>query len=300
MRALRQCKTMVREALQGLWRNKAMGLASAVSITAVLLIFGIVLLMLLNVNKMVFDVGNRLDKVVLYLTDQVTPNEAQVMISDLETDPRVREVTYTSKEEALKDLKEQFGEDSYIFESLPEGYSLPASLTVSLKDISNVSALAEELGSMDGVDRVRYFNDLVERMITITDYVRIAGMAVVGILFFVAIVLIHNTIKVALTNRHREIQIMKYVGARNRYISGSFLLEGIFFGLTGALLATGILSWGYDRFIHGMGQQFVNFMGMQFFPLDVVVPDMLIIFICLGVGIGYLGSAISVKRFLDV
>ena len=70
MRALRQCKTMVREALQGLWRNKAMGLASAVSITAVLLIFGIVLLMLLNVNKMVFDVGNRLDKVVLYLTAQ--------------------------------------------------------------------------------------------------------------------------------------------------------------------------------------------------------------------------------------
>lgn len=299
MRILRQFKNMLKEAVQGLWRNKAMGTASTISITAVLLIFGIVLLLVLNVNKIVFDAGSKLDKVVLYLEDEVTEQQRDDLISTIEKNDKVKSVSYTSKEEALEDLKESFEDEQYILEGLP-GNPLPASLTVEVGNLEDANAVVDEVKDFPGIYKVQYFDELVEKMITISKGVQIGGGIVVLVLLFVAIVLIHNTIKIALTNRHREIEIMKYVGAKNGYISGPFLIEGMFFGLIGALLASAIIYFSYGYLYERANLQLVNIIGSNFVAPELFLTDLIIIFACLGIGIGYLGSVISVTRFLDV
>ncbi|MDO5713034.1 MAG: permease-like cell division protein FtsX [Tissierellia bacterium] len=299
MRTLRQFKNILKEAVKGLWRNKAMGTASIISITAVLLIFGIVLLMILNVNKIVFDAGTKLDKVVLFLEDEVTEQQKDDLIGTIETNKKVKSVSFTSKEEALEEYKKSFEDEEYIFEGLP-GNPLPASLTVEVENLEDANQVVNEVKDFPGVYKVQYFDEVVEKMIKISKGVQIGGGLVVFILIFVAIVLIHNTIKIALTNRHREIQIMKYVGAKNQYISGPFLLEGMFFGLIGALLGLGILYFVYGQLFQKANLQMVNIIGSEFISPYLIFTDLIIIFACLGIGIGYLGSVISVSRFLDV
>lgn len=299
MRILRQFKTMLREGLQGLWRNKAMGLASVISITAVLLIFGIVMLLVLNVNKIVFDAGSKLDKVVIFLEDSVTEAQRKDLIKAIKENDKVKSVTFTSKEQALESLKNTLDDEQYILEGLDEN-PLPTSLTVEVENLEDAKSVVDSVKSFPGIYKVRYFDDVVEKMIKISRGVQIGGGIVVAVLLFVAIVLIHNTIKIALTNRRREIQIMKYVGAKNGYISGPFLFEGMVFGLLGAVFASIIVYYAYGALFEHANLELVKIIGSNFVAPDLFLKDMAIIFGCLGIGIGYLGSTISVTRYLDV
>ena len=299
MKILRQCKNILKEGFKGLWRNKGMGLASIVSITAVLLIFGMVLFMVLNLNKIVFDAGKKLDKVVVFLEDEVTEQQKADLVGAIEKNDKVNAVTYKSKEEALEEAKKSFEDEEYIFEGLP-GNPIPASLTIEVENLADAKSVVEDIKGFGGIYKVQYYDDVVEKMIKISKGVQIGGGLVVLVLIFVAIVLIHNTIKIALTNRHREIQIMKYVGAKNGYISGPFILEGMFFGLIGALLGLGILYAVYDYGFEKANFQILNIIGSEFISPQLIFFDLIVIFACLGMGIGYLGSVISVSRFLDV
>lgn len=300
MRTLRQIKNILREGFVGMWRNFGMTTASIVSITFVLIIFGIISLLVLNVEEIVHESGEKLQKIVVFLDDGLTEDQIQNLGKEFQNMEGVTKVDYTSKDQALEDMKDRLKGDEYILEGLPNN-PLPVSFTLHLKNLDNGYRVAKQSEKMDGVYKVQYYNDLVNRMLKVYQGVRYGGAGIITVLFIISMVLIHNTIRIALQNRSKEIQIMRYVGANNYYIRGPFLVEGILFGLFAGLLATLVLFFAYQFVFNRFNPQLINVLGIGLFSPDRSLSlDLAIILASLGMGIGYLGSIISVTRHLDV
>jgi cell division transport system permease protein len=121
-----------------------------------------------------------------------------------------------------------------------------------------------------------------------------------GALVAVSIFIISNTIKLTVAARKREIQIMKYVGATNGYIKGPFVIEGVLFGLIGALLSIVLVYYGYGYFFKSVGDNLYSMFTIILIEPKAILLDLSIIFIAIGTGIGSIGSLVSMKRFLNV
>lgn len=300
MKILRQFKNIIREGFVGMWRNFGMTAASVVSITFVLLMFGIISLLVLNVEQVVFESGAKLQKIVVFFENN-TPEEKLVQVEkQFQEMDGVDGVEFTNQDQALDEMKDRLKGDDYILEGLPEN-PLPVSFTLHLRSLDDGEKVAKEAKAIPGVYKVQYFNDLVDNMLRIYRGVRQSGTVVVGILLLIAIILIHNTIRITLQNRQREIQIMRYVGANNYYIRGPFLIEGLFFGLFAGILSCLVLYFLYQYAYNRFNPQLLNILGVGFYKLTKRMSlDLFLILASLGMGIGYLGSVISVTRHLDV
>ena len=301
MRWIRQFGNNIKEAFQGIARNKGMSLLSVISIMAVLVLFGVVVLLVLNMTGIVNETEKKVDKVVVYLTDDASEEAIQDIISKAESTGYVKDVSFTSKEQAWDDFSEnmELSNDAYFLEGMEEN-PLPASLTLQLSNIKQAKAVANTLQNMPGVYQVDYLNELIGKIVQVNDWVRILGVVIVAILLIIAIVLIHNTIKSTIANRSQEIQIMKYIGASNGYIRRPLLIEGLVFGVVAGALALVLVYLGYKG-MFGMFDERLNvLMGLKLIRPEDMLQDMAIMFLCIGVGVGLIGSSLSLKRFLNV
>ncbi|MDD7362552.1 MAG: permease-like cell division protein FtsX [Peptoniphilus sp.] len=301
MRFLRQLGNNIKEAFQGIFRNKGMSALSIISIMAVLVLFGVVMLLILNMTGLVNETENKVDKVVVYLTDNAGEEEIQQIISTAEATGYVKDSSFTSKEQAWEKFSENLdlSNDSYFLEGMDEN-PLPASITLTLSDIKQAKSVAQSVQDSPGVYQVDYLNELIGKIVQLNDWVRTMGVVVVAILLVIAVVLIHNTVKSTISNRSHEIQIMKYIGASNGYIRRPLLIEGLIFGIVAGAIALALVYFGY-RSVFGMFNERLNvMMGMKLIQPRLILKDMSIIFVCIGVGVGLIGSSLSLSRYLDV
>ncbi len=298
MKFLRQCINVLKEGLKSLWRNKAMGFASTISIAAMLILFGFISLMVLNLNTIVYQTTGKVDKVIFYLKDNIGADKVNDIIQNIGKEENVRNISYVSKEMAMDSLKEQFKDKSSVFDNFDIS-KLPASLVVEMKSLEKSRDLIEKVKDFDGIDKYSFMGDLVDKMASIKRGVKVLGAGIVAVLVFVSIVIINNTIKVAVSNRKKEISIMKYVGASNSYIRGPFLIEGITFGIIGAILAFLVINTGYSK-LYTIIMREISSMDLKLASPKLIAFDLLTIFLSIGVGIGYLGSLMSTKKFMDV
>ncbi|HBT49671.1 MAG TPA: ABC transporter permease, partial [Caldanaerobacter subterraneus] len=160
-----------------------------------------------------------------------------------------------------------------------------------------IKDIADEIKGINGVDKVSYGQDVVEKLLGIIRIIRIVGLAIISILFVISIVIISNTIKLGVFARRREINIMKYIGATDWFIRWPFLIEGIVLGLLGALLSVGVLALMYGYTLDYVNSRLIVF---NLLPLSDVIKDMALYFALLGSLIGAIGSGLSIKRFLNV
>ena len=278
-----------------------MSLLSVISTMAVLVLFGVVLLLILNMTGLVNETEKKVDKVVVYLTDTATEENVQEIISTAEATGYVKDASFTSKEQAWDDFAEnlELSNDSYFLDGMDEN-PLPASITLQLSSIEEAKTVAQSVQSMSGVYQVDYLNELIGKIVQLNDWVRILGVIVVAILIIIAVVLIYNTVKSTISNRSHEIQIMKYIGASNGYIRRPLLIEGLVFGLIAGAIALALVYFGYQG-IYGLFDERLNIlMGMKLIQPRLILKDMAIIFVCIGVGVGLIGSSLSLGRYLDV
>ena len=301
MRWFRQFANNIKEAFQGIARNKGMSLLSVISIMAVLVLFGVVVLLVLNMTGIVNETEKKVDKVVVYLNDDANEDSIRAIIKKAEGTGYVKDVSYTSKEQAWQDFSKnmELTNDAYFLEGMEEN-PLPASVTLQLSNIKQAKTVANTLQGMPGVYQVDYLNELIGKIVQINDWVRILGVAVVAILLIIAIVLIHNTIKSTIANRSQEIQIMKYIGASDGYIRRPLLIEGMFFGVVAGALALVLVYLGYKGMFGLFDEKLNVLMGLRLIRPTDMLKDMAIMFLCIGVGVGLIGSSLSLKRFLDV
>lgn len=296
--SFRILKNIVKQGFQGMWRNRGMGLASVSSITAVLVILGLVLIMILSINNVVIDTKNKFDEVQIFLEDDISDEQLDRIESKTKDVQGVLSVIFQSKDQALEIMKKEWEEDAYLLEGL-ETNPLPNTIVVQLEDIEYADLVVENVKGLPGIEEIKYNKDIIEKLVLFANYVRGGGLIIIGILVFVSVFIISNTIKITVTARRREIDIMKYVGATNGYIRGPFIIEGLLFGLIGAIISILIVNYGYGYFFNRVNDRLYVLFTVYLVPPKALVKDVSIIFTAMGAGIGALGSLVSLKRFLN-
>ena len=273
-----------------------MSLASIFSIVAMLLILGLFFVITVNINLFTEVVKQDYDQVEVFLLDETTKAEAQQLMAEIKKQEGVSEVEYRSKEQALAILKQRWGESGYLLDSLGKN-PLPASLLISVDSLDG--AIARFAGTLEGVDDIQYYQETVDKLTKITNFLQIGALVIMAFLVVVSVVVVSNTVKLTVFARAKEIRIMKYVGATNWFIRGPFLAEGIIIGVLAALISTGLIALIYARLIESIGPQILAIVSSPLISASYMTGNMVIIFIALGASIGAWGSIISMRRFLD-
>lgn len=293
-------KNTLKQGLQGLWRNRGMGVASITSISAVLMILGIILILILSINNFVYDTTSKFDTIQIFLEDDLSEDALTEIEDKVKKNEGVVSIMFQSKSQALEQFKNDFGEDAYLLDGLEENNPLPNSYIIQLEGIKDAENVVNLLKTLDGIEKVKYDKDVIDKLITIADYIRFGGVIVIAVLVFVSVFLISNTIKLTVASRRREINIMKYVGATNNYIRGPFIIEGILFGLLGSIISIFMVYYGYEYFFDLVNDRLYTLFSVFLVAPKMIFTDIAIMFSAIGVGIGALGSLVSLKRFLNV
>lgn len=288
----------LKQAFTQIWRNKGMSVASVFAITAMMLILGLFFVITVNINLFTEMVKADYDKVEVFLQDETDEEEAQEIMDSLETCKGVSEVEFRTKESALNIMKKRWGENSYLLDSLGEN-PLPNSVVVTVESLEDAGKVTEYAGTLDGVEDIKFYQETVEKLTSVTNFLQIAALVIMAFLIVVSVVVVSNTIKLTVFARSREISIMKYVGATNWFIRGPFLVEGIVIGIFSSLVSAGITFALYSKAVDLLGTQVMTILSSPLVPAGYLAVNLICIFLAMGVSIGACGSIISMRRFLD-
>ncbi len=286
------------QAKKNMVRNGLMSIASLFTISSCLIILGVFTVVTLNFNYITEQVKDQCEIEVFISLD--APEER---ISEIGQEilgiSNVKSIEYVSKEDALKKAKETYFEGYEELLDTEDGDDLlPASYKITLKDIAKTGETVAELEKLTNISSVQNRQDVANKVISISDMVRRLSIVVMALLLIVAIVIMANTIKLTVFNRRKEINIMKYIGATDRFIRVPFVLEGIMIGILGAVISFGLISWGYIAL-----NTFFEKAEMPLFEMlsyMQVSPAIGISFLVVGCLIGVSGSAISMRKYLKV
>lgn len=239
------------------------------------------------------------DSAQVYLVDGLSNTQIDEMQEKIEKIDGVKEVAFEDRDMALKKMKTSWKENGNLLDGL-ESNPLPDSYVVVLKNLSYSKPVVAALEKMEGVEEVKYYQDIITKLMDVTRFIRTMGFSVITVLIAVSTFIIANTIKLAVASRRREINIMKYVGATNWFIRWPFLVEGTILGLLGALLAMLIIFLTYQYTYEMFTSRFYVLIAAYIVPVRSVMADLFLIFSVLGAGIGALGSINAMRRFLNV
>ncbi len=288
----------LKQAFLQVFRNRNMSIASIFAITAMLLILSIFFILVININTAAETIQQDYDSIEIYLEDETDRDRADEIIKDLDGRKGVEDVFYKTKDEAMDEFRQRWGENAYLLDSLEEN-PLPNSIVIMISDLETADQVAQQAETYDGIEDVKFYKDTVDKLLKATKYIQIAAVVVMVFLIIVSIVVVSNTIKLTVFNRAGEISIMKYVGATNWFIRGPFLAEGIIIGIISAGISVGIASAIYSKIVDAFGDQMLSALSMPMVPVSFLTYNFAWIFMALGISIGACGSIISMRKFLD-
>ena len=293
---IRTSEYFIREVFMSLRRNNWMSLASIGTVAVSLFIFGMFLMLVLNMNKMAETLESQV-QINVYLEDSVDREQARDIESDLKELEGVQAVTFITKDEAMERFKERLGDQKSLLEALDDTNPLPDSFEVMITQPELVKDAAAIIEKWDGVESAKYGQDVMEHLFDITRLIRIFGYSLMLVLAFATLFIISNTIRLTVFARRKEIAIMKYVGATDWFIRWPFMLEGMVLGLFGSIISAVVLRLVYT----GIAEKI--YATLAFFPLISEEPFLsyiTLVVILSGMAIGAVGSAVSIKKFLKV
>lgn len=292
-----------RQGIKNLFKNKLFTLASVSTMTACIFLFGMFYAIVVNVQAMLENAESNVC-ITVFFDNGIQEEEIKKIgdkISSLEV---VARVDYTSPEEAWEtfkveylkgheELAEAFADDNPLADS--------ASYTIYLNDISMQKDLVNYLKTLDGIRQVNESEQLAESFSGFGKLVAYLSAGIIIILFAVSIFLISNTVTVGITVRKEEIYIMKIIGATDFFVRFPFVVEGIIIGFLGAVIPLGIIYYVYNYVVKYVTDTFSILTGiMDFVSIDMIYKSLLPVGLILGIGIGYLGSTVTVRKHIKV
>lgn len=291
-------KYFFNQAKKNIIRNGLMSIASLFTIISSLVILGIFLIISLNVDTITEQIKDQCEIQVFLVGDTSADRVEQIgneirgieniKACELYTKSQMLEEVKATMFEGREDLIESFGEeDNPFFDSYK----------IVLSDISTAAETAKRLGEIDGVESVQNKQDVVNAVINVSKNIQNASIVIMVLLLTVAIIIIANTVQLTVHNRRKEINIMKYIGATDRFIRIPFLFEGVIIGITGALIALGLMTGCYSILLRYMEANFELF---SLIGLKSVALWLGVVFVLVGGSIGMVGSMISMKKYLKV
>ena len=293
---VRTIEYYIREVFISLRRNNWMSVASIGTVAVSLFIFGMFLMMVMNMNKLAENMESQV-QINVYLLDKVDREQARDIEKDLKEIEGVESVGFVTKDEAMERFKDRLGDQKTLLDALDETNPLPDSFEVTVTNPDLVKTAAEKMERLDGVECAKYGQDVMEHLFEITRLLRIFGFTLMLVLAFATLFIISNTIRLTVFARRKEIAIMKYVGATDWFIRWPFVMEGMVLGLFGSIIAAMVLRTAYTA----MAEKVYD--TLAFFPLIPEQPFLTyitIVVVISGMVVGAIGSAVSIKKFLKV
>ena len=303
-----------KEAFASFRRNLVQSIAAITTVALCLMVVGLIVLVLFVGGKLIENIENKVEIEVFLEGPEVTAASSAVTRTELETQlgrtidswSEVKTAVYVSKEDALIEFRETFEDNPDILSQITDN-PLPASYRISLgdpRDVDKVARRLRELPNIQGLvgdpeDNIEYGRETVEKLFAFTRWISYAAAGFTALLIFVSLVLITNTIRLAIFARRKEIGIMRLVGASSWFVRWPFLLEGMLEGLIGASIAIIALTVVWRTFFANLASG--KMLAFMAFPFDEVAFAQLVALLLLsGALIGALGSVIALRRFLRI
>ncbi len=281
------------EAFRSFRRSALMSMVAIVTITVSLTVFGFFLLLIMNLGNVVGTVSSRLD-LVAYTTRDLSLEDAGAIQVKLSKLPGVEKVEFTSKAEAWKKFKEDFGGKIALDDVLRDN-PLPHTFAVRVRTPDLLPVVAKQIADLGVIDEVRYSGRLIDQIRSLVSAVRVGGLSLIVLLSFATLLIVVNTIRLTVIARETDIYIMKLVGATDTFVKWPFIIEGILIGLIGGFASFLILKFSYESVAYKVGQ------ALPFLPVFSDQLTLLLIYCAVllgGMALGLLGGYISVSRAL--
>lgn len=290
---------LIKEGYINLRKHGSKTFSTILVICATMIIIGIFLLLFQNVNVNVKTVREE-QGLQAFIEDSATESDVEYITDKVKNISGVKEVKYITKEMGFENAKEVFKDYDYFLSGLENVDIFPRSLVIKFLDISNSSTVKEEVEKIDGIYKVRYDESTIEAVVAISKIANVFLLGVGAVLLVVSIFIISNTIKLAVYSNKREIFIMRYMGATNKFIKTPFVVEGALMGIVSAITSFILLSIAYIALYARVPELNAALGSFGILPYSSLWYQVLILFFALGIFIGVFGSSISIKKYLKV
>lgn len=293
-----KARTMMRhfkESFKSIGRNSWMTFASVSAVTVTLLLVGVFVLIMMNLNKVADDLENDVEmKVFIALgAEEETVQNLESQISEM---PGVESTNFSTKEEELTDLVLDVGEEFRLFEQSNPLFDV---FYVKAVDPQQTKKVATDITALENIQKVEYGEGKIQKLFDFLNAGRNVGLVLILALLFTAMFLISNTIRITIVARRREIEIMKLVGATNWFVRIPFILEGMWLGILGSIVPIGLVALLYSKVTEFAEPRLSGelFQLLEFTPFIYQVSALILL---MGVFIGIWGSFMSIRKFLRV
>ena len=289
---------LIGEGFRNTFKNKKSTISSLTIMCATMLIFGLFFIIGENINAFVENVAEAQEIKVVVENDATDQQIEEVGKEILDIDG-VKNAEYVSKDEALDSMKEWLGND--MVEGYEERNIFSASYNVTLTDLELNDEVQKSILEIPNVKKIESSNKVIEQVIRLAKGVKIVTGVILVLLIVISTSIIANTIKLTVHARRKEISIMKYVGATNNFIRWPFIVEGMIIGILASAISIVIVGGAYSL----LAEQAVNASFMQTINMSLVgfrdmISSIIFVYMLLGIGIGALGSVISMRKYLKV
>ncbi|MBQ2836461.1 MAG: permease-like cell division protein FtsX [Clostridia bacterium] len=290
---------LIGEGISNLFKNKKSTISSLMIMCATMLIFGLFFVIGENINAFVKNVADA-QEIRVIIADTATEEQIEEIGKQILEIDGVRNAEFISKEKAYEYMKEMLGESGAELLEGREGI-FSVSYDVTLTDLELNDEVQESILQLEHIKKIESANKVITQVISLANGVRIVTGGLLILLVIISIAIISNTIKLTVHARRKEISIMKYVGATNSFIRWPFLVEGVIIGVLAGLLSVGII-WGtYTLIANKIAEtSFLEIAHWKLLEFKDMFKLILTVYLGLGVGIGVVGSSISMKKYLEV
>lgn len=287
------------EGFINVFHNKKSSGASLAIMCATMLIFGLFFMIIENLNNAVETLETQ-QGIQVFIQKTATDAQMEQIGEQIQAIDGVNKVTFVSKEDALNQTKEKLKDKQALIAGWDESNPFKASYLVTLTDLKLSSQVQDEIKKIDNIDSIQSRDETINGLVAIANGVRIVSAVILTLLVLISIFIIGNTIKLTVHARRKEISIMKYVGATDSFIRWPFVIEGIIIGIVAALLSILVLGIAYSLITNAAANSIISTMGIKLLSFTDMTTLLVIVYMVLGIGIGALGSSISMRKYLQV
>ena len=277
---------LIGEGFGNVFKNKKSTGASLMIMCATMIIFGIFLILTENINHFVSEVESA-QGIQVFINNDAT----QAQINEIETKLRaldgVSTTVYISKEDALNQMKEKFGDKKDLLAGYEENNIFPASYVVTLTDLTKSKEIQNQILTFDNIKKITSKDETVSTLINLANGIKIVTGIILILLVIISVFIIANTIKLTVHARRKEISIMKYVGATNGFIRWPFIVEGMIIGVFASAISITLVGMAYSFIAEKMvNSQFMQVINMSLVTFGDMFESIIFVYMLLGIGIG--------------
>lgn len=285
--------------LADLKREKLLSISNLAIMTLTFLMLGVFVVVIV-LSQTALRYLEQQAQLTLFFKDDYTEQNITTLKAQLEKNPKISEVTYVSKEAALKIFRDLNKDEPVVLENTTASI-LPASLNIKTKDLADLAKLGEQYKTVDGVESVRYFENVIQKFRLWSNVVYIVGGVLVLIFLIISYSVIVSTLRTTITSKGTELEIMKLVGATDAYVKAPLIYQGVFYGAVSSTIAATVIlllgvwlaKWGL--FAKGLAFGFLP--GLYVNPIVGAVVFAFVLILS-GFGLGYFGSSSAIKKYL--